>query len=137
MKLSGIRYGQRKQARPNDIDMLIEIKQFLAKHKIPTHLEWYILFEKFTHKVAKICESVSMEEAKYYLVKNPDLCWLDKKRLHIIEVDGASHDHYVAKTKARNELYLDAGIKLIVLNLAEIKEKGMTPLGYLEELMFV
>jgi len=136
MKLSGIRYGQGKQTRPNDIDMLIEIKQFLAKKGISAHLEWYVLFEKNTHKIENVCEVVTREEAEYYLVKNPDLCWMKDNRLNIIEVDGASHDHHVAKTEARNQLYRDAGINLVVLNLAEIKEKGMTPIEFLEELLF-
>ena len=124
----------RKQTRPNDIDLLIEIKQFLAKKRIRTHIEWYVLFDKQTRKVSKVCETVTREEAEYYLVKNPDICWLDKNGLHVIEVDGASHDHYVSKTLLRNQLYRDAGINLVVLNLAEIREKGMTPTEFLEEL---
>lgn len=134
MTLSGIRYGQRKQTRPNDIDLLIEIKQFLAKKGVPIHLEWYILFDKESHKVTQICETVTWNEAEYYLIKNPDLCWIDKNGLHVIEVDGAAHDHYVAKTNLRNQLYRDAGINLVVLNLAEIKDRGMTPTEFLEEL---
>ena len=134
MKLSGIRFGQRKQTRPNDIDLLIEIKQFLAGKGISTNLEWYVLFSKGAHSIAKICPMVTREEAGYYLVKNPDLCWFKDDKLNIIEVDGTSHDHYVAKTDLRNQLYRDAGINLVVLNLAEIKEKGMTPTEFLEEL---
>ena len=135
-KLSGIRYGQKKQTRPNDIDLLIEIKQFLTKKGISTHLEWYVLFDKETHRSVGGCKTVTKEEAEYYLIKNPDICWIDKNDLHVIEVDGAAHDHYVAKTDIRNQLYRDAGINLVVLNLAEIKDRGMTPTEFLEELLF-
>ncbi len=136
MKLSGIRYGQRKQTRPNDIDLLIEIKQFMARKGTQTHLEWYVLFDKKTQEIIGICETVTREESGYYLIRNPDLCWYDisQEKLNVIEIDGGIHDHHVAKTSARDKLYRDAGINLIVLNLAEIKEKGMTPIEYLEEL---
>ena len=134
MKLSGIRYGQRKQTRPNDIDLLIEIKQFLAKKGIIAHLEWYVLFEKNNHKIENVCEIVTKEEAGYYLVRNPDLCWMKDNKLNIIEVDGKVHDYHIFKTQSRNQLYRDAEIDFVVLNLAEIKEKGMTPIEFLEEL---
>ena len=124
----------RKQTRPNDIDLLIEIKQFLAKKGILMRTEWYILFDKDTKKVVKVCETVTREEAGYYLIKNPDFCWLKDTTLNVIEVDGAVHDYHVAKTDLRNQLYRDAGINLVVLNLAEIREKGMTPIEFLEEL---
>ena len=134
MKLSGIRYGQKKQTRPNDIDLLIEIKQFLAKKGINACIEWYILFKKHDLKMERVCQTVTKEEAEYYIVKNPDLYWFKDDKVNAIEVDGAVHDHHVVKTSVRNQLYRDAGINLVVLNLAEIKEKGMTPIEYLEEL---
>jgi hypothetical protein len=38
----------------------------------------------------------------------------------IIELDGRVHNVKVAKTDERNKLFRDAGIKLIVLNIADI-----------------
>ena len=50
----------------------------------------------------------------------------------IVELDGAIHDRKVQKTIQRNELFRGAGIKLIVLNIADIKECQETIIGKLE-----
>lgn len=136
-KQSGISFGQRnKQRGQSDIETLVGIKQYLFKrYKIRwIKIEWYLLFDKVNEKFHKWAEGVTKEEAKDYIVKNPDIIfWHKKCGLVIIEVDGAVHDRKVAKTVERNRLYRDAHMKLIVINLADIKELGMTIESYLDQ----
>ena len=72
--------------------------------------------------------------SKEYIIKNPDLLiWYKTCGLVIIEVDGAVHDRKVAKTMERNRLYREANIKLIVINLADLKETNTTIEEYLDK----
>ena len=64
--------------------------------------------------------------------KNPDLTWIDKYGMWIIEVDGAVHDRKVEKTNQRNELFRSNNIKLIVVNLAELKELELDIYDYID-----
>ena len=118
---SGISYGQKKQEGQTDTPQLIEIASYLRKrYKVKVEREPYLLFKN--GRLSKIIKYVK----KKYLgdnieIKNPDLLWIDKYGLWIIEVDGAVHDRKVEKTNKRNNLYLSNHIKLIVVNLAEIK----------------
>ena len=50
----------------------------------------------------------------------------------IIEVDGAVHDRKVQKTLERNELFRSNGIKLIVVNLADLKELEINIYEYID-----
>jgi len=54
------------------------------------------------------------------------MCIHNKFGIIVIEVDGGVHDRKVQKTLDRNELYISAGIKLIVLNIADIKFANKT-----------
>jgi very-short-patch-repair endonuclease len=64
--------------------------------------------------------------------KNPDLTWIDKYGMWIVEVDGAVHDRKVEKTNQRNELFRSNNIKLIVVNLAELKELELDIYDYID-----
>ena len=77
---------------------------------------------------------MTKEEVKEYIIKNPDIMlWYKTCGLVIIEIDGAVHDRKVAKTVERNRLYRDANIKLIVVNLADLKETKTTVEDYLDK----
>ena len=72
-------------------------------------------------------ENVPHSISRKFRWKNPDLmCVNNKFGIIVIEVDGAVHDRKVQKTLDRNELYISAGIKLIVLNIADIKFANKT-----------
>lgn len=89
--------------------------------------EWYIGFDKEYGYICRISESVSKKELERFKWKNPDLLCIHKKHgLVIVELDGAVHDRKVRKTEERNELFRSGGIKLIVLNISDIKECGET-----------
>ena len=136
-KQSGINYGQRnKQRGQSDIETLVAVKRYLFKrYKIRwIQIEWYLLFDKEKEKLHKWTDSVTKEEAKLYIVKNPDIMmWYKTCGLVIIDIDGAVHDRKVAKTVERNRLYREAGIKLIVVNLADLKELCMSLEDYLDK----
>ncbi|MFQ5786882.1 MAG: hypothetical protein ACE5H1_02795, partial [Thermodesulfobacteriota bacterium] len=81
-----------------------------------------------------IKETVDYKMADKYRgrIRCPDLLFIHKDYgVFVIEVDGEIHDVKVEKTRERNAQYLLAGIKLIVLNLAEIQEDKMTITDYL------
>ena len=98
--------------------------------------EWYVGFDKEYGHLCRISESVGRQELERFKWKNPDLLCIDKQYgIIIVELDGAIHDRKVQKTIQRNELFRGAGIKLIVLNIADIKECGKTIIGNLESEM--
>ena len=136
-KQSGINYGQRhKQRGQSDAETLVAVKRYLFKrYKIRwIKIEWYLLFDKTYEKLYKWAESVTKEEVQEYIIKNPDIIlWYKTCGLIIIEVDGAVHDRKVAKTVERNRLYREADIKLIVINLADLKEYDKTIEQYLDQ----
>ena len=128
-KLSGIRYGQRvKQKGQSDLEQLVGIKTFLKdRFHMEFKREWYVGFDKEYGYLCRIAEQVGRKEQQRFRWKNPDLLCLDRKYgLIIVELDGSIHDRKVAKTEERNELFRGAGIKLIVLNIADIRESGQT-----------
>ncbi len=137
-KQSGINYGQKKQEGQSDTAQLIDIQNYLRKrYKINIKREWYIIFDQETEKIISIKDHVKKEdlwEGKKAIAfaKNPDLMWIDKYGMWIIEVDGAVHDRKVAKTEARNQLYINNAIKLIVVNLADLKELGIAINDYID-----
>ncbi len=118
---SGISYGQKKQEGQTDTQQLIEIASYLRKkYKVKVEREPYLLFKY--GRLSKIIKYVKKKHLGENIeIKNPDLLWIDKYGMWIIEVDGAVHDRKVEKTEKRNNLYLSNHIKLIVVNLAEIK----------------
>ena len=65
--------------------------------------------------------------------KNPDLLWFDKYGMWIIEVDGAVHDRKIKKTQERNELFINNYIKLIVVNLADLKILDLNIFDYIDQ----
>ncbi len=130
---AGISYGQKKQEGQTDTPQLIEIASYLRKrYKIKVEREPYILFKN--DKLLKIIKYVKKKHLGEGIeIKNPDLLWIDKYGLWIIEVDGAIHDRKVEKTEKRNNLYLSNHIKLIVVNLAEIKFLKIKIYDYIDE----
>jgi len=95
--------------------------------------EWYVGFDKEYGNLYRISESVGKQELSEFKWKNPDLlCFDNQHGIIIVELDGAIHDRKVQKTIERNELFRGAGIKLVVLNIADIKEVGETIIGRLE-----
>tara|TARA_R110002074_G_scaffold272226_1_gene443922 strand:- start:792 stop:1235 length:444 start_codon:yes stop_codon:yes gene_type:complete len=134
-KQSGIAFGQRtKQKGQSDLDQLIRLKQFLKERfHMDFKREWYVGFDKEYGHLCRISESVGRQELERFKWKNPDLLCIDKQYgIIIVELDGAIHDRKVQKTIQRNELFRGAGIKLIVLNIADIKECQETIIGKLE-----
>ena len=95
--------------------------------------EWYVGFDREYGNLYRISESVGRQELSKFKWKNPDLLCIDNEYgIIIVELDGAIHDRKVQKTIERNELFRGAGIKLVVLNIADIKEVGETIIGRLE-----
>ena len=75
-KQGGINFGQRtKQNAQSDIETLVNVKRYIYKKwKIRwIKVEWYLLFDKKKERLHKWTDSVSKEEAKLYIVKNPDI----------------------------------------------------------------
>jgi hypothetical protein len=137
-KQSGIAFGQRtKQKGQSDLDQLIRLKQFLKERfHMDFKREWYVGFDREYGHLCRISESVGRQELERFKWKNPDLLCIDKQYgIIIVELDGAIHDRKVQKTIQRNELFRGAGIKLIVLNIADIKECKETIIGKLESEM--
>jgi len=130
---SGISYGQKKQEGQTDTPQLIEIASYLRKrYKVKVEREPYIIFKN--GKLSKIVKYVTKKDLRYKVeIKEPDLLWIDKYGMWIIEVDGAVHDRKVEKTEKRNNLYLSNHIKLIVVNLAEIKFLDINIYDYIDE----
>ena len=137
-KQSGIAFGQRtKQKGQSDTDQLIALKRFIKdRFHMDFKREWYIGFDLEYSYITKISKEVGIKEVKRFRWKNPDLLFISRKYgLIIIELDGAVHDIKVKKTDDRNKLFKDAGIKLIVLNIADIKHKKKTLKEILEKEM--
>ena len=136
-KQSGIGFGQRnKQRGQSDAETLVAVKRYLYKKwKIRyIKIEWFLLFEKENEKLYKFSDHVTKEEVQKYIIKNPDIIlWYKTCGMIIVEIDGAVHDRKVAKTVERNKLYRDAGLKLIVVNLADIKERKQSVEDYLDQ----
>jgi hypothetical protein len=134
-KQSGIAFGQRtKQKGQSDLEQLVSLKQFLKQRfHMDFKREWYVGFDREYGNLYRISESVGKQELEKFRWKNPDLLCIDRQYgVIIVELDGAIHDRKVQKTIERNELFRGAGIKLIVLNIADIKESRKTIIEQLE-----
>lgn len=137
-KQSGIAYGQKNlQKGANDTTILISLKRFLRQEfLLEFKREWYVGFDKEHGNLCRIAESVGKAELQRFKWKNPDLlCVSDQFGIIIVELDGAVHDRKVQKTVERNVLFRGAGIKLVVLNIADIKEFGETIQDHLAQEM--
>ena len=132
-KQSGINYGMKKQQGQSDTAQLIEIASYLRKkYKVKVKREPYLIFDQ-DERMTAIVESVKRSQVDYsYAIRNPDLLWFDKYGCWIIEVDGAIHDRKVEKTNKRNELFIRNHIKLIVVNLADLKETNQNIYKYID-----
>lgn len=125
----GIAFGQRtKQKGQNDTDDLVELVKLIKdRFHMEFKREWYVGFDKDEGYLCRIAREVGYKESRRFRWKNPDLLCVDKQfGIIIIELDGAVHDVKVEKTNERNKLFKDAGIKLIVLNIADIKYAEQT-----------
>jgi hypothetical protein len=137
-KQSGIAYGQKNlQKGANDTSILISLKTFLRQEfLLEFKREWYVGFDKEYGNLCRIAESIGKAELQRFKWKNPDLlCVSNEFGIIIVELDGAIHDRKVQKTVERNVLFRGAGIKLIVLNIADIKEFGETIKDHLSQEM--
>jgi hypothetical protein len=137
-KLSGIAYGQKNlQKGANDTTILVALKRFIREEfGLDFKREWYVGFDKEYGNLCRISESVGRKELERFKWKNPDLlCVSEQFGVIIVELDGAVHDRKVQKTIERNVLFRGAGIKLIVLNIADIKEFGETIQDHLAQEM--
>lgn len=126
---SGIAFGQRtKQNGQSDLDMLIRARQhLLTRWHLNFHREWYIGFDRESGEVRRITESVDRSEANNFRWRNPDLMHIHKTRgVIVIEIDGSVHDSKTAKTERRNKEYELGHIKLITINLSDIRSVGRT-----------
>ena len=131
-KQSGIAYGQKKQFGQSDTAQLIAIASYLRKkYKVKVKREAYLIFN-IDNKLIKIKDYVTKADLNDCTAKNRDLTWIDKYGMWIIEVDGAVHDRKVEKTMQRNELFRSNNIKLIVVNLAELKELELDIYDYID-----
>tara|TARA_R110000823_G_scaffold273281_1_gene392337 strand:- start:429 stop:869 length:441 start_codon:yes stop_codon:yes gene_type:complete len=137
-KQGGIAYGQKNLQRgANDTTILISLKTFLRQEfLLEFKREWYVGFDKEYGNLCRIAESIGKAELQRFKWKNPDLlCVSNEFGIIIVELDGAIHDRKVQKTVERNVLFRGAGIKLIVLNIADIKEFGETIKDHLSQEM--
>ena len=137
-KLSGIAYGQKNlQKGANDTTILVALKRFIREEfGLDFKREWYVGFDKEYGNLCRISESVGRKELERFKWKNPDLlCVSEQFGVIIVELDGTVHDRKVQKTIERNVLFRGAGIKLIVLNIADIKEFGETIQDHLAQEM--
>jgi hypothetical protein len=137
-KQSGIAYGQKNLQRgANDTTILISLKRFLRQEfQLEFKREWYVGFDREYGNLCRIAESIGKAELQRFKWKNPDLlCVSNEFGIIIVELDGAVHDRKVQKTVERNVLFRGAGIKLIVLNIADIKEFGETLKDHLSQEM--
>lgn len=128
-KQSGIAFGQRtKQKGASDLDQLVSLRRFLSdRFHMDFKREWYIGFGKEDGLLYRIDKQVGRNEVSRFTWRNPDLLCVSRSHgIIIVELDGAIHDRKVEKTKERNRLFRNAGIKLIVLNIADIRELGKT-----------
>ena len=128
-KLSGIAHAQRtKQRGQSDTADLIYLENFLKERfHIKFYREWYVGFDKEYGNLLRITDKVGKNESRRFRWKNPDLLSFGSKYgVIIVELDGSVHDRKVAKTEERNELFRGAGIKLIVLNISDIKASEQT-----------
>ena len=131
-KQSGISFGQRKQLGQSDTEQLIEIASYIRqKYKVKVKREAYLLFN-IDNKLKSVKEYVTKADLNDHHVKNPDLLWIDKYGMWIVEVDGAVHDRKVEKTLKRNELFRSNNIKLIVVNLADCNELEIDIYQYID-----
>ena len=131
-KQSGIAYGQKKQYGQSDTAQLIAIASYLRKkYKTKVKREAYLIFN-IDNKLIKIKDYVTKADLNDCSVKNPDLLWIDKYGMWIVEVDGAVHDRKVEKTLERNRLFRNNNIKLIVVNLADCKELELDIYEYID-----
>ena len=131
-KQSGIAYGQKKQYGQSDTAQLIAIVSYLRKkYKVKVRREEYLIFN-IDNKLIKSKDYVTKADLNDCTAKNPDLTWIDKYGMWIIEVDGAVHDRKVEKTLQRNELFRSNNTKLIVVNLAELKELELDIYDYID-----
>jgi hypothetical protein len=131
-KQSGIAYGQKKQYGQSDTAQLIAIASYLRKkYKTKVKREAYLIFN-INNKLIKIKDYVTKADLNDCTAKNPDLLWIDKYGMWIVEVDGAVHDRKVEKTNQRNELFRSNNIKLIVVNLSELKELELDIYDYID-----
>jgi len=128
-KQSGYDFGKSKQTGANDTELLIEIRQWLLQtYNIVARREYYIGFSEMG-SVDFVRENVDRQTAFKYRgrIRNPDLYFTHKQYgMFVIEIDGSIHDHKVEKTRQRNNQYVLAGIKLIVVNLRDLKEYKMS-----------
>ena len=128
-KQSGIRWALRyKNNHQSDIHLLIRLGKYIRnKWGLKFRREWYVGFNKVDGRVERIRREVTHREAEEYWWRNPDLlCIHERKGLIIIEIDGAIHDRKLAKTEQRNEQYKKANVSLIIINLRDIKTRGIT-----------
>lgn len=120
MKKSFIHQANKKREGQSDTQQLIEIKSYLRKkYKIDVKREPYLLFN-LEDELISIKDSVSLVASPVFKVRNPDLLWIDKYGMWIIEIDGMVHLRNSEKTEKRNKLYLKNNIKLIVVSLYEL-----------------
>jgi len=128
-KQSGIAFGQRtKQRGQSDLQDLVKLKKFLKyTFDMEFNREWYVGFDKEYGYMCRLQQDVKYKDKDRFRWKNPDLICIHKDfGIIIVELDGAIHDKKVEKTIDRNMLYVSAGIKLIVLNIANIEFCGQT-----------
>ncbi len=133
-KQSGINYGKTKQLGQSDTELLIEIRQWLLQtYNINARREWYMGFSEMG-SLDFVRENVDRQTAFKYRsrIRCPDLMFTHRQHgMFVIEVDGAIHDVKVEKTIERNSQYALAGIKLIVVNLADLRYYKMSIHDYL------
>lgn len=131
---SFISRANKKRDGQSDTEQLISIKQHLKKkHKIKAMREPYLIFD-LEDNLIKISNEIYSKEASHtYNIKNPDLLWIDKYGLWVIEVDGKVHLRKSEKTEKRNKLFIKNRINLIVVPLYEFNLKEFNIYDYIDE----
>lgn len=121
---SWIAYGQKKQNGQSDLEQLIDMASYLRKkYKATVKREPFLLFSREGRLIA-ILESVKRSDTdKSIIIKHPDLLWINKYGMWIIEIDGGAHLGHLSRDEERNSLYTQNNIKLIVVPLYEYDMK--------------
>lgn len=128
MTQSGIRYGQRtKQTRENDIDDKIRLCNYIRdRFGLQPRRDWYLLFDDGGRLVGIKNNVQKTDKAN---IRNPDILFLSPLGLIVVELDGEVHRYHGERTRRRNDLYTNAGIKWIALNL----QKGDNVIGKFDD----
>ena len=134
-----------RDGKTDDVQLHALIGYLKATHQIPNNRlkkDWFIRFDPADYRTLSITDFVSnqqMTRRPPAVIHRPDIMILDKKLnikpMVIIELDGGVHHTApgTKKTAKRNKNYSYAEIPLIVIDIMDLKELGLTWFEYLDQ----